>query len=479
MLGSTSKNQEISKLFETVVDGGYCIGCGACAAVVDSPIKMKLDEYGKLYATLNEPVDKTSNQTSLGTVCPFSNEGLNEDQLAEEIFGKDCQYHNQIGYYLTTYAGFVNEGDFRKRGSSGGMGNWIVTQLLSEGLVDGVIHVKPCTPSPTDPRLFKYQISKTIEEVRNGAKSRYYPIEISEVIQMLREQPGRYVIVGVPCFIKAIRLLMKQDPIISERIKFCVGLICGHLKSIHFAEMFAWQCGIEPGQLLEFDFRKKLPDRVASQYAIKAVGWQDGQVIERISPVRDLYGWDWGQGFFKYKACDYCDDVVAETADIVVGDAWLPQYVGDSQGTNVVVVRNSILHNLIEQGITTGKLKLDHIDADEVARSQSSGLNHRREGLAYRLYLSDQKGEWRPPKRVQPQINHLSKQLQKRQYLRIQLAEQSHIAFKQAIDAKRFYIFVQRMSLLVLQYQRTYPHVPLWKKPFHNFKKFIKRLFFS
>ncbi|BBD60666.1 hypothetical protein NIES2109_34650 [Nostoc sp. HK-01] len=476
MLGSTSKNQEISKLFETVVDGGYCIGCGACAAVVDSPIKIKLDEYGKLCATLNEPVDQTSHQISLQTVCPFSNEGLNEDQLAEEIFGKDCQYHNQIGYYLTTYAGFVNESDFRRRGSSGGMGNWIVTQLLSEGLVDGVIHVKPCTPSPTDPRLFNYQISKTIEEVRNGAKSRYYPIEISEVIQMLREQPGRYVIVGVPCFIKAIRLLMKQDPIIAERIKFCVGLICGHLKSIHFAQMFAWQGGIKPGDLLEFDFRYKLTDRGANQYGMKAVGLKDGEVIEYVSPVRDLYGWDWGHGFFKYKACEYCDDVIAEAADIVVGDAWLPKYVNDSQGTNVVVVRNVVIQKLIEKGINTGNLHLNAITADEVAKSQSSGLNHRREGLAYRLYLADKRGEWRPNKRVKSQVSHLSGQLQKRQELRMKLGEESHIAFQKAIKSGQFSVFPKNMNFLVLQYQLTYPSTVLWKQFIQKCKKFIKSL---
>ncbi|MBD2594944.1 Coenzyme F420 hydrogenase/dehydrogenase, beta subunit C-terminal domain [Nostoc spongiaeforme FACHB-130] len=473
------KNLETTKLFETVVDGGYCIGCGGCASITDSPIKMKLDEYGRICASIEPSADQSSIEISPIAVCPFSEEALNEDQIAQEIFGQNCEHHNLIGYHLATYAGFVAESDFRERGSSGGMGTWIITRLLSENLVDGVIHVQQRLPSATDPRLFQYQLSTTQEEIRNGAKSRYYPIEISGVIQLIRDRPGRYAIVGIPCFIKAIRLLMMQDAVIAERIKFCVGLICGHLKSIRFAEMFAWQCGIEPGQLLGFDFRKKLSDRVASQYAIKAVGWQDGQVIERISPVRDLYGWDWGQGFFKYKACDYCDDVVAETADIVVGDAWLPQYVGDSQGTNVVVVRNSTLRNLIEQGITTGKLKLDHIDADEVARSQSSGFSHRREGLAYRLYLSDQKGEWRPPKRVKPQKSHLDKKLQKRQHLRMQLAEQSHIAFKQAIDAGKFSVFIRYMTPLVLQYQLTYPIYPLWRKTIQKFKKIVKKILFQ
>ncbi len=252
---------------------------------------------------------------------------------------------------MATYAGCVSEGDFRDRGSSGGMGTWIISQLLKEGLVDGVIHVHQRAYSDQDPRLFHYQLSTTAEQVRNGAKSRYYPIEISEVMQLVREQPGRYAIVGIPCFIKAVRLLMQQDALIAERIRFCIGLICGHLKSMRFAEMFAWQCGIEPDKLLSIDFRKKLPGADANKYGIEVAGLKNSQVVTVVKPVHDLYGSDWGLGFFKYKACDYCDDVVAETADVVVGDAWLPQYIKDSQGTNVIVVRHPIIQDLLERGI--------------------------------------------------------------------------------------------------------------------------------
>ena len=250
-------NIALEKLLTTVVNGGYCVGCGACASVKGSPVQMKLDEYGKFQATLHLSYNESNIDFYLNSVCPFSDESQNEDQIAEKLFAQNSQYHNKIGYHLATYAGYVSEGDFRDRGSSGGIGTWIVTQLLKEGWVDYVIHVQPRKPSDNDSRLFHYQISTTIEQVKNGAKSRYYPIEMSEVMREVRERPGRYAIVGIPCFLKAVRLLMSQDSVLAERIKFCVGLVCGHLKSKRFAEMFAWQCGIEPGNILEFDFRKK------------------------------------------------------------------------------------------------------------------------------------------------------------------------------------------------------------------------------
>jgi coenzyme F420-reducing hydrogenase beta subunit len=475
MVETNNKNSEVAKLFDSVVNGGYCIGCGACASVSKSPVQMKLDEYGRIKATVETLAAQSSLGTSVLAVCPFSGEGLNEDEISQKLFGKDCNYHDKIGYHLATYAGYVSEGDFRDHGSSGGMGTWIVSNLLSEGWVDGVIHVHQRRPSDTDPKLFHYQLSTSLEQVRNGAKSRYYPIEMSEVMQLVRDRPGRYAIVGIPCFIKAVRLLMRQDPVLDERIRFCIGLICGHLKSMRFAEMFAWQCGIEPDKLLAIDFRKKLPDADADKYGVEVTGVKDGQVVTYIKPTLELYGTNWGFGFFKYKACDYCDDVVAETADVVVGDAWLPQYVKDSQGTNVIVVRHPIIRDMLEQASVVGRLSLDCIDADEVAKSQVSGLRHRREGLAYRLHLADSKDEWHPPKRVKPSIRGFNSKFQKRQMMRILLAAKSHLAFKEAVEVHDFSIFVQRMEPLVNRYQALYKR-PLWRRLAGRIKRFVMSL---
>jgi coenzyme F420-reducing hydrogenase beta subunit len=451
----TTKTSATNYLFETVINGGYCVGCGACASVKDSPMQMELDPYGRFTATASGH-PKEGSSASVAKVCPFSDQALNEDQLSSQLFADTCQYHDQIGYHLTTYAGHVAEGTFRERGSSGGMGSWLVSKLLSEGLVDGVIHVQQRHPTATDSRLFEYQVSTTIEQVQRGAKSRYYPIELSQVMQLVRERPGRYVIVGIPCFIKAVRLLMQQDSLLAERIVFCVGLICGHLKSIHFAEMFAWQCGIEPGKLLAIDFRKKLLERGANDYGIEVTGIRDGEVITETRAVRELFGSDWGLGFFKYKACDYCDDVAAETADVVVGDAWLPQYVSDSQGTNVLIVRHPVIQTLIEQALAKAELNLDQIDADEVAKSQVSGFSHRREGLAYRLHLADSQGVWHPPKRVKPQSVRLHPNFRQRHVMRMKLAAESHLAFHEARQSGNFAIFVSRMELLIQKHYALY-----------------------
>ncbi|MEA5509372.1 Coenzyme F420 hydrogenase/dehydrogenase, beta subunit C-terminal domain [Crocosphaera sp. UHCC 0190] len=489
-------NSDLEQLFDKVVDGGYCIGCGACASINNPQIQIKMNKYEQLQATLidSEATDQSSPDISVQTICPFSDKSLNEDQLGQELFSQDCKYDEKLGYYLETYAGYVNEGDYRHYGSSGGMGSWIISQLLSKNLVDGVIHVKENAASSEDKRLFKYDLSTTLEDIQKGAKSRYYPVEMSEVIKIIREKPARYAIVGIPCFIKSIRLLVRQDPVIAERIKFCIGLVCGHLKSTAFAKMFAWQCGIEPDNLLSIDFRKKLLDAEANKYGVEVTGIKNGEVVTIARPVQDFsvggFLGDWGMGFFKYKACDYCDDVVGETADISIGDAWLPQYVKDSQGTNIVIVRHPILYNLIEAGKESGELKLDCLSPEQVLQSQAAGFRHRHDGLAYRLHLADKQGTWRPNKRIKPQENHLDEKEQKRFYLRTIMAEESHLAFQEAYQKDDISIFEKRMMPIVEEYkslvappksqkaQVTFKE-PLWKRVLKRIKGQLTKLFKS
>jgi coenzyme F420-reducing hydrogenase beta subunit len=63
--------------------------------------------------------------------------------------------------------------------------SWVAAEFLRQGLVDGVAHVAP------EPPLFAYRVSRTVEEVRAGAKSRYYPVALWPAIQEMRATPGR------------------------------------------------------------------------------------------------------------------------------------------------------------------------------------------------------------------------------------------------------------------------------------------------
>jgi len=448
-------------LFEKVVSGGYCIGCGACASIPGSGILMERDAWGQWQAK-RATADTSKSAISPVYVCPFSEQAISEDDIAGRLFKKTCAWDASIGYYRAIYAGYVAEGTYRQRGSSGGMCSWILTELLKRKHITGVFHVQQLDWSETDRRLFAFRLSTTPEEVARGAKSRYYPVEMSQALRFAREREGRYAVVGVPCFIKAVRLLMIHDPVLAKRIRYCISLVCGHLKSTQFADMLAWQCDVKPGELREIDFRVKTPQKPASQYGIRVVGQKDGETVTRTVPALSLYGTDWGWGLFKYKSCDYCDDIVGETSDVSVGDAWLPRYELDSQGTNIVIVRNPEIQTIIETAKVGGHLKLDGITPTEIVQSQASSYFHRREALAFRLHLAKQKNHWYPPKRVEPNARHLNRRLRRKHRIRPEISHLSHAAFSEAVKANDFSGFVAGMEPLVRQYNAVIE--PHWKR---------------
>jgi coenzyme F420 hydrogenase subunit beta len=445
-------NKSIRELFDTVVENDYCIGCGACASVEGSPLTMKFDKDGKLRPFLDTTKEMDDKDVDVLSVCPFSNESKNETELGAKIFSQEnnISYNEFTGHFINCYAAYVKAGEFRQKGSSGGMGSWIASQLLKHNLVDGVIHVKG-SKEDTE-KLFEYQISNNENELLEGAKSKYYPIEMSQVMKFIKQNSGRYALIGVPCFIKAVRLLAEKDETIKSQIKFTIGLVCGHLKSDMFAKSMGWQMGINPENLETIDFRKKLEGRAASNYGVEVVGTQNGKLVAKSAPTRELYTTNWGHGLFKYNACDYCDDVLAETADITVGDAWLPQYVKDSMGTNIVIVRNPVIQKLVDEN--SSELYIDKLSAHDVYESQAGGFRHRREGLAYRLYLKDQKEEWRPEKRVKPN-NNISSKRKKIYEKRVILVKESFTAFKIAEEKKEFNTFIDHMDPIIKDYNKT------------------------
>ena len=379
-----------------IVRSGLCIGCGSCVAQAGPGPRMALDRHGELKP--HGPTIWLGTPTrAFSRTCPFSPSALDETQLAEGLFPQAPHADALIGRFEAAYVGHVAEPGFRERGSSGGMVSWMAAELLRQGLVDGVAHVVADADPQREPRHFRYRISRTPQEASAGAKSRYYPVEMSQVLAEMRSTPGRYALVGVPCFIKAAQLLRREDALLRERLVFTLGLVCGHMKSTRLLESFAWQMGVAPEEIEAMDWRLKNHARPANWYTAQ-FQLRDGRTVQR--DWFHLAEGDWGAGFFQNPACNACDDVVGETADICFGDAWVEPYAADGRGTNVVVVRSPRLMAVIARGIDSGRLQLETVDAQLVRNTQAAGFRQRREGLAYRLTWH--RRGIRPRKRVAP-----------------------------------------------------------------------------
>jgi coenzyme F420-reducing hydrogenase beta subunit len=450
--------------FDRIVENGYCIGCGACATNPNSGIIITFDEHGRYQAAASKPFAKQSDRRELD-VCPFSDESQSEDQIGTRLFF-GAPHDSRIGFFRSLYVGYVAEGKIREKATSGGLITWLLSELLATNKIDGVIHVKKVESAGSD-CLFEYAISRDAASVLAGAKSRYYPVEASKVLRYVRENPGRYAFVGIPCFIKAVRNLMLEEPVFAERIKYCIGIVCGHLKSKAFADCFAWQVGITPGALESIDFRVKRDEGAAGDYAVHL----KGDRIDITKRTQEFLGANWGHNFFRYEACDYCDDVLAETADISVGDAWLPEYENDPKGTSIVVVRSEELAELISAAKQDGRLHLDPATADSIAMSQAGGLRDRREGLAYRLHLKKKAGKWVPGKRVEPCNKGLPMHRKKIYAHRSYMGKMSHIYWREAVQRKSLAFFEENMNRLIQKNNQLYR--PFWMRVKNKLKHIL------
>ncbi len=358
-------------------------------------------------------------------VCPFQNHTDNEDTLAHAQYGlaPGIQRTPETGYYLDAWAGYAG-GGFRESGSSGGLASWFLASLLERGLADYVVCVGA---NPEPERLFSYQVCAHPAEVQAAAKSKYYPVEISDAVTRILQTPGRYAVIGLPCTIKALRLAAASIPRLRERIVFHAGLVCGQTKSRAYTEYLIAKTDGDMTRSKTVEYRGKRADRPATEFSFRILDAQGN--VSRTLGWAGAYTEAWSSGIFTPAACCFCDDVFAETADLVFMDAWLPAYTVDARGTSLMLVRSLSTQAVVEAGRSHEQVFLQPIGIEQVIASQAGVLDQKRKQLGHRLALARLKGEV-PIKRVPPrQPSYLAAELcRAREALRVQ----SHRAWNQS-----------------------------------------------
>lgn len=381
-----------SKIASLVVNQDLCIGCGLCS-VVNPSIKMLWDKYGFLIPDVN---NENPIEIDPIRVCPFNpypeNKVKTEDELSSLFLKNAPLSHPQVGRYYNTYAGYSHE--FRLTSSSGGLATYILTELIERGIVQHVISVKLSTRSGYH---YEYAISSDKDNLIKSAATKYFPVTLSEVLQEARQLEGKIAIVGVGCFVKGIRLLQYYDSLWREKIGFIVGIICGGVKSRFFTEYLVSKSGVSYQDYHNPEFRIKDLDSAASDYSFGCLDSKGEHHSIKMKSVGDM----WGTGMFKNNACDFCDDVTTELADISLGDAWLQPYASEGKGTNVLVSRSAIAEHIIREGINNGNLHIEVLPVQKLISSQQGSFNHRQNTIAYRIKKARHSGKIIPPKRYE------------------------------------------------------------------------------
>lgn len=373
-----------------IVKNEICVGCGSCISESKSS-KMIWNKEGFLVPDItSEFSDKAID------LCPFNPKPdscvANEDVLAEEFISDYKNADNQIGRYTNTYVGYSPE--FRLTSSSGGMATYLFKQLLQQKIVDYLFVVKEIGST------YEYQLFNNVDEIKLISKTRYIPVTLENLYRKIDGINGKIAISGVACFIKAIRLKQHYCPELKDKIPFLIGIICGGLKSRSFSDYLSLKSGIK-GNYYDAEYRIKDEESTASDYSFGAFDDDRNFHKMKMKTVGDM----WGTGLFKSNACDFCDDVTTELADISLGDAWLAPYNSDGLGTNVIVTRSLLADKLIRNGIDKGELYLEQLDIERFKSSQQGSFNHRHDGLKYRIDIKTKENRLTPSCRKRFLVN--------------------------------------------------------------------------
>lgn len=353
-----------------------CSGCGACVSESNGSLAMIWNHDGFLV-----PEARTDNVPTYAIkVCPFNpnpeKSVEDEDALASIFLSTATKSDLRIGRFENTYVGYSKR--FRPTSSSGGIATYILEKLLNRGYVDYLYVVKKDGDAG-----YCYQSFHKGEDIFSISKTRYFPVSLDQLFSTIEQTEGRVAVTGVPCFLKAIRLKQHYHPELKQKIPFLLGIICGGLKSRHYTDFLAQSAGIS-NAYTQPEYRVKDTNSTANNYLFSALD-SDGKPHNiKMTKLGDM----WGTGMFKARACDFCTDVLAELADISLGDAWLPEYKSDGLGNSVIITRSQLAEQLIQSGIEEGELVLDSIPANKVVQSQGGGISHRHTGIKFRVWLA-------------------------------------------------------------------------------------------
>jgi len=328
---------------------GVCVGCGACAAVcIEHAIKMEQEPGTGLFAPAVDHLACTRCGRCLA-VCPAVH-WSNVVQFE--------QTHPALGSYVQAYSAFATENKLRVDAASGGFVTALLQSLLKNGHIDGAVVSRRVKGEPLRSETI---LARTQEEIASCKGSVYSPVCFSGIFEQLNRVPEseRWAIVGLPCHIQALALMVARIPSLGRKVFLSISLVCGHVPT-HRAYRYSLK-------------RMKLNESEIVDINNRGDGWpgflrielNDGS-IERVPYGNAL---SWGMVFssplFTSKVCHVCPDPGGFAADIMVCDAWLPRYKGNQEGVNLVLTKTTRGNEMVLDAQRFGDIHIEDCRVDD------------------------------------------------------------------------------------------------------------------
>ncbi|MHA1679832.1 MAG: polysaccharide pyruvyl transferase family protein [Promethearchaeota archaeon] len=320
----------------SITDRNLCAGCGMCFSVCPTgAIKIIKGER-------NLPgIDKTLcvDCGKCLETCPSSS---NNKYFVNNAFS----HSSGFGFFSNAFYGHSLDRKLRYNASSGGIIKALVRYVIEKDKFDGVITLVENEDDPFEPVP---EVVKSITMLPKITNSKYYPTSVcSKLREVFQGVPSRkkYVIIGKPCEIEAIRLFQQIHPEFRDRF-FLIGIFCAHVPSRQATIDLLKNLGVEKNTVSKISYRGK--------------GWPGTFVVDAGGECKSMpYEKAWAllsKKKYQHRRCSLCMDSTAELADLSIGDAWGvddPEQVGFS----FILSRNDDAEKLIQDMEKDSSIKM-------------------------------------------------------------------------------------------------------------------------
>ncbi|MBP9838576.1 MAG: Coenzyme F420 hydrogenase/dehydrogenase, beta subunit C-terminal domain [Proteobacteria bacterium] len=361
-----------------IIENDLCHRCGSCIGICPTGVLGVDSEEFPVVKNLSACTDCDL----CVKVCP--GDEFNVPQFTEELYPEKPDIKDVYGSFINGYLSHSTDPVIREKSTSGGFVSALLMSLIENGEIDGalVIAADPETKFKGIPK-----IARTKEEIFAATKSKYAIVPTNTALKEIREVPGRYAIVGLPCQIHGYHKAKELDKRIKERVVLTIGLLCHAAIEHDPLKLLFENLGDEKKEVERFIYRvEKHP---GSSYAVmkdgryvpvlfpKAKGYQP-TAIEMMNILYRLY---------TPMRCMTCYDSMVEFADIAVGDPWMPtpsSEIDFYKGFSYLITRSERGEKMLHKAHQAGALNLLKLSR-ESAKTSNYAMGSEKRRRAFRL----------------------------------------------------------------------------------------------
>ena len=348
------------KTISDVVAWRLCLGCGVCVSACPEKALTLVDiEEDGL-----RPQRDASRCVDCGqcvAVCPGA---AIEAPPVHSAAIHDLQ--PTWGNVLEVWEGYAADPEIRYRGSSGGVATALSLFAL-EGLgAEGVLHTGCESGHPLKNQTV---VSGSRDELLLQTGSRYSPAAPCSDLEMMTGRKGRFLFVGKPCDVVALRKWQALEDRGYDSIDLAISIFCAGTPSTQGTRKILDELGVRPEDVTGFRYR-------GCGWPGRTVATTNSQAAERSM----TYDQSWGAILSKHTQfrCRLCPDSTGELADISCGDPWYRKNDSDDPGRSLVLVRTEVGRAALKKARDAGYVTLERVEPSTVPRSQPALLRRRR-----------------------------------------------------------------------------------------------------